>query len=62
MVKIRYIGPLEEIVLLGLSAPYRMRRGEPVLVLEEDAERLLEDPAFKLVDEEVLEESNKEVD
>jgi hypothetical protein len=62
MVKVRYIGSLEEVALLGLSAPYRMRRGEPVLVLEEDAEKLLEDPAFELVNDEVLEESDEEVD
>lgn len=58
MVKIRYIGPIDEIELLGLSRPYRMRRGMATLVAEEDADRLLEDPAFELVDDEVLEESH----
>lgn len=59
MVKVKYVGPLEEITVLGLSAPYRMRRGEAVLMLEEDAERLLDDPAFELVDEEELDEEVK---
>lgn len=62
VVKIRYIGPIDEIELLGLSRPYRMRRGVATLVAEEDADRLLEDPAFELVDNEVLEESHEEVD
>lgn len=61
MVKIRYIGPIDEIELLGLSRPYKMRRGAATLVAEEDADRLLEDPAFELVDDEVLEESDEEV-
>lgn len=59
VVKVKYVGPLEEITVLGLSAPYRMRRGEAVLMLEEDAERLLDDPAFELVDEEELDEEVK---
>lgn len=62
MVKIRYIGPIDEIELLGLSRPYRVRRGVTMLVAEEDADRLLEDPAFELVDDEVPEKSHEEVD
>ena len=61
MIKIRYIGPIDEIELLGLSRPYKMRRGVATLVAEEDADRLLEDPAFELVDDEVLEEYHEEV-
>lgn len=56
VIKVRYVGPLEEISVLGLSVPYRMRRGEVVLMREEDAERLLDDPAFELVDEEEFDE------
>lgn len=59
MIAVRYIGPIEEIVVLGLSAPYRMRRGEAVLVREEDAERLLEDPAFELVENESPDHTKK---
>ncbi len=62
MVKVRYVGPLEEIALLGFSVAYRMKRGEPTLVLEEDANRLLEDPAFELVDDEVFDKFHEEVD
>ena len=61
MVKIRYIGPIDEIELLGLSRPYKMRRGEVTLVAEGDADRLLEDPAFELVDDKVLTEPSEEV-
>lgn len=61
MIAIRYIGPIEEIVVLGLSAPYRMRRGEAVLVREEDAEVLLEDPAFELADDQSPDHEDEEV-
>lgn len=61
MIAIRYIGPIEEIVVLGLSAPYRMRRGEAVLVREEDAEVLLEDPAFELADDQSTDHEDEEV-
>lgn len=61
MIAIRYIGPIEEIVVLGLSAPYRMRRGEAVLVREEDAEVFLEDPAFELADDQSPDHEDEEV-
>ncbi len=61
MIKVRYVGPLEEISVLGLSAPYRMRRGEAVLVREEDAEVLLDDPAFELADDQSPDYEDEEV-
>lgn len=61
MVKIRYIGPIDEIELLGLSRPYRMRRGVATLVAEEDAEVLLEDPAFELADDQSTDHEDEEV-
>lgn len=61
VIAIRYIGPIEEIVVLGLSAPYRMRRGEAVLVREEDAEVFLEDPAFELADDQSPDHEDEEV-
>lgn len=63
MVKVRYIGAVEEIQLLGLSRPYKMRRGEAVLMAEEDAEIVLEDPLFELVEDgSPVDESDEEVD
>lgn len=61
MVKIRYTGPIDEIELLGLSRPYRMRRGVATLVAEEDAEVLLEDPAFELADDQSTDHEDEEV-
>lgn len=61
VIPVRYIGPIEEIVVLGLSMPYRMRRGATVLVREEDAEWLVDDPNFELVEDQASDHEEEEV-
>lgn len=53
--RVVYVGPSDEVSIVGLSRDYKFRRGVPELVPDADAEVLLADPAF----EEFVEEADE---